>query len=259
MVNPILIVPIDDGSRPLNFDRFKAKPTDYKIPDPDNPAKFNIDYEIFSYEDSTLHLYNHIGEYTISCSTYDPNYKPENAFNKSNRGWRSNNNLTGNSNIITTVTKNSANNTYSSPNPVVNSTNYFNPHFGPSYFNATSASTNVTNTNIIGNISNNTITGEWLQIQLPAAVIMTSYNLTCPNNSAGLGPGSWVMLGSVDGVTWFLLDTQTGITWASANLQKTFTPATITSSYNYYRISVQNSSTNVQNIGLTLWQIYAKW
>jgi len=181
MVNPILIVPIDDGSRPLNFDRFKAKPTDYKIPDPDNPAKFNIDYEIFSYEDSTLHLYNHIGEYTISCSTYDPNYKPENAFNKSNRGWRSNNNLTGNSNIITTVTKNSANNTYSSPNPVVNSTNYFNPHFGPSYFNATSASTNVTNTNIIGNISNNTITGEWLQIQLPQPIYLFKYIIIVPS------------------------------------------------------------------------------
>jgi hypothetical protein len=179
MVNPILIVPIDDGSRPLNFELFKTN--NYKNPDPDNPAEFSIQYEIFSYEDRTLRLYNHIGEYTISCSTYDPNYKPENAFNKSNRGWRSNNNLTGNSNTITTVTKNSANNTYSSATPVVNSTNYFNPHFGPSFFNVTSASTNVTNTNVIGNISNNTITGEWLQIQLPQPIYLFKYIIIVPS------------------------------------------------------------------------------
>lgn len=175
MVNPLLIVPLEDGSRPLNFDRFKTNNSE-------NPAKFSITYEIFSYEDRTLKLYNHIGDYTISCSTYDPNYKPENAFNKSNRGWRSNNNnLTGNSNTITEVKKDSAKNTYSSSTPNKNSTNYFNPHFGPSYFNATSASTNLTNTNVIGNISKNTIKGEWLQIQLPQPIYLFKYIIIVPS------------------------------------------------------------------------------
>jgi len=100
--------------------------------------------------------------------------------------------------------------------------------------------------------------GAWLQIQLPAGVILTSYNLTSPNNAASLGPNTWVLLGSVDGVSWILLDSQSGITWATANLQKTFTPATISTAYNYYRISIQNAN-QFGYTGITLWQIYAKW
>jgi hypothetical protein len=100
--------------------------------------------------------------------------------------------------------------------------------------------------------------GAWLQIQLPAGVILTSYNLTSPNNTASLGPNTWVLLGSIDGVSWILLDSQSGITWATANLQKTFTPATISTAYNYYRISIQNANQGGYT-GITLWQIYAKW
>jgi hypothetical protein len=176
---PILIVPIHDGSRYWNFEYFKSR----ESVDVNN-AIFVINREIFSPTD-TLELYNHIGEYVISSSSYDTSndlYIPQNAFNYSNKGWKSNNLINGSSNTITTVKKDN-NNVFSSSS-VTNSTNYANPHFGPSYFNQTTSKRSFVNTNIIANANNSnqntTITGEWIQIKLPQPIYLYNYIIKVP-------------------------------------------------------------------------------
>ena len=179
IAKPILIVPIDNGSRYLNLSDLSIQsnqPNSYS-----NPATFIIDREIFSSTDK-LQLYNHIGEYIIESSSYEINYEPEHAFNYGDKGWKSNNSIIGSSNTITTVTQNPDTKKYSSTS-ITNSTNYSNPHFGGSFFNKTNPNTNssnkdLTNTNIkIDNSISRSIKGEWLQIQLPEPIYLFSYTI----------------------------------------------------------------------------------
>jgi hypothetical protein len=58
-------------------------------------------------------------------------------------------------------------------------------------------------------------TGEWLQVQLPAAVTIRSYALKTRYSSLDRGPRAFKLAGSADGATWTTLDTRTGVTdWA---------------------------------------------
>jgi hypothetical protein len=176
---PILIVPINDGSRYLNFEYITSQKS-ISV----NPAIFVINREIFSPTD-TLEFYNHIGEYVITSSSFDSSndlYIPENAFNYSNKGWKSNNLIIGSSNTITTVEKNNSN--VFSSSSITSSSNYANPHFGPSYFNQTTSKKNIVNTNIItntnGDNTKNNIIGEWLQIKLPQPIYLYNYTIKVP-------------------------------------------------------------------------------
>lgn len=185
--NPILIVPINDGNRFYNFDYFTSEQS-LNI----NPATFTIKQEIFSPSD-TLQLYNHIGKYTISASSYNDKYSiPENAFNYGSKGWKSNNNInTGSNEIITSITK--TNKGFKSNQIINKQSNYSQVHFGPSYYNNTNNARtpdNKKNTYILGNSENeelgsnkHNIKGEWLQIKLPEPIFLYNYTITVPSPS----------------------------------------------------------------------------
>jgi hypothetical protein len=79
--------------------------------------------------------------------------------------------------------------------------------------------------------------GEWVQIQYPSAVTITSYEIQSRDGQNSTAPTAWWIAGSTNGSTWTLIDSQTGIAWQT-NLQTiTFTPAT-PGTYSYYRIII---------------------
>jgi hypothetical protein len=74
--------------------------------------------------------------------------------------------------------------------------------------------------------------GEWVQIQLPSAITLSSYTLT--SDGAVATPSLFWVLGSRDGVNWFLVNSQKVPT---PILQSTFTAAA-GQSFNYFRLVI---------------------
>ena len=88
-------------------------------------------------------------------------------------------------------------------------------------------------------ISGSAYLGEWIQIQLPVGIPITSYTIYNASSWNGRAPKNFKLAGSNDGTTWTLIDTQTGITsWASSSTSLTFTPSTQTTAYTYFRLCV---------------------
>jgi hypothetical protein len=84
-----------------------------------------------------------------------------------------------------------------------------------------------------------TIYGEWIQVQLTNAVSITSYALI---NRSGLPQRSmisWVVVGSADGLNWTLLDSQTGIYVYNAS----YTLSAATPLFSYFRVIVRQINT----------------
>jgi hypothetical protein len=108
----------------------------------------------------------------------------------------------------------------------------------------TGVGTNSSNTYIVNTysttVSGSTVYGEWIQIQMPTAVYPYSYTITPPTQALQLGfPYQWTLAGSNDGSTWTSVDTQNSInTWVSLT-PKTFTSASSTTAYLYYRLIIQ--------------------
>jgi len=95
------------------------------------------------------------------------------------------------------------------------------------------------------------IRGEWLQIQLPTSIILTSYSITGPQTPLNKrSPSSWYLAGSIDNIKWYLIDNRTNINnWGSyANTTNTYSNINFTRNtsmlaysltpYNYYRIII---------------------
>jgi hypothetical protein len=87
-------------------------------------------------------------------------------------------------------------------------------------------------------ISGSAYAGEWIQIQLPASVTLSSYTIYNAASWTSRAPVDFKIAGSNDGTTWTLVDTQTAITsWLSSTTSLTFTPSN-PSTYSYYRLCV---------------------
>ncbi len=101
--------------------------------------------------------------------------------------------------------------------------------------------------------------GEWLQIQLPSPVILSSYIIYAAGSStvsAGQMPSKWVVLGSRDGVSWSLVDSRSGVTSWVALTGITFT-MTATQTYNYYRIVGNQMTTGSTGyLSINEWTLY---
>jgi hypothetical protein len=83
----------------------------------------------------------------------------------------------------------------------------------------------------------NSYTGEWLQIQLPVSILLSSYSWTSQTNVSGTNPSTLVVLGSRDSTNWTLVNYQVGIsTWVAA-AAITF-QVSATQAYNYYRFCI---------------------
>ena len=106
----------------------------------------------------------------------------------------------------------------------------------------TSSPYNYTGTVTTTDVNGTVYPGEWLQIQQPSSVILSSYSLT-PSTSAASSqsPSKWVVLGSRDGVNWTLVDSRSGVaSWSNGVLQN-FSGVSSTQAYTYFRIVVANS------------------
>ena len=86
--------------------------------------------------------------------------------------------------------------------------------------------------------------GEWLQIQLPMAIILASYTLQVRSDSyyAIQAPGQWYIVGSNNGSTWTNIQQITSTSWTASSQVNTFT-LTNSAAYSYYRIVITNCYT----------------
>ena len=105
-----------------------------------------------------------------------------------------------------------------------------------------------TGTSTTTDVNGTVYPGEWLQIQIPSPVTVSSYSIT-PTGSGGVAissPVNFVVLGSRDGVNWFSVNSQAGITSWSSSTPQTFTVAS-GQAYTYYRIVINKLNGNNQN------------
>jgi hypothetical protein len=95
-------------------------------------------------------------------------------------------------------------------------------------------------------IFGNLYSGEWLQLQLPVSIILTSFSITIQAGTSVNGPATFYLLSSLDGINWQSIYQKSGQTW-SAGGTNTFI-VNNSRAYNYYRIvtsTVVGPSTNV--------------
>ena len=114
-----------------------------------------------------------------------------------------------------------------------------------------------TGTSTTTDVNGTVYPGEWLQIQIPSPVTVSSYSIT-PTSSPGSGtssPANFVVLGSRDGVNWFSVNSQAGITSWSSSTPQTFTVAS-GQAYTYYRIVINKLNGNNQNAVILEWTLY---
>jgi hypothetical protein len=73
--------------------------------------------------------------------------------------------------------------------------------------------------------------GEWLQIQMPSSMVLSSYTTT--NDGSGYAPSAYRILGSRDGVNWYLIDSRSGLT--SSTTSYTFSVSS-GQAFTYFRL-----------------------
>jgi hypothetical protein len=101
-------------------------------------------------------------------------------------------------------------------------------------------------------VSGTSYSGEWIEVQLPNAIQLTSFNILPRQDSsffATRSPRRFVMAGSNDGVIWNAVHIATGINdWTAA--EKSFVCNSGNSNkYNYYRMIIQESGNTTNNGG----------
>jgi hypothetical protein len=98
--------------------------------------------------------------------------------------------------------------------------------------------------------------GEWLQIQQPYPVTLTSYSISPGNNAAsGQAPAKWAILGSRDGVNWTLVDARAGVTTWAATTAQTFS-VSASQAWTYFRCVVSQANGYV---GATAVMVFGEW
>jgi hypothetical protein len=105
-------------------------------------------------------------------------------------------------------------------------------------------------------INGNSYTGDWLQIQQPVSIVLSSYAILVGGGAARESPSRFWVLGSRDGTSWNLVDQRTGITSWTNGGTLTFS-VQAAQAFTYFRIVVNQVtgylvSYNYAAIGLTL-------
>jgi hypothetical protein len=82
--------------------------------------------------------------------------------------------------------------------------------------------------------------GDWVQLQMPQAIRLTTYTITGRNGFASMTPQNWVILASNNGSSWTLIDTQVTTTTWTNNTAYSFTPSFPggVAAYSYYAIVI---------------------
>jgi len=95
--------------------------------------------------------------------------------------------------------------------------------------------------------------GEWVQIQLPTQIQLSSYSISGFNNDTN--PSSWVILGSRDGVNWAIVNSRVTSTLVSTTTY-TYTVPTPSQTFNYFRMVVLASGGATGYLQMTEWTLY---
>ena len=102
---------------------------------------------------------------------------------------------------------------------------------------ASSAPYGTLGSNVTVDVTGTSYTGEWLQIQMPSSIVLTSYSITAGGVGNGQSPARFWILGSRDGTNWSLVDSRSGVTTWTAGGQLTFS-ATSSQAFTYFRMVV---------------------
>jgi hypothetical protein len=103
-------------------------------------------------------------------------------------------------------------------------------------------------------VGSTTYAGEWIQIQLPDAIILSGYRLSPWRNSPSRIPVQFIIAGSNNGTTWSLVDSQNNTDWPASG--KNFTVSK-NNSYNYYRlITLTKINGGDSWLGIGEWALY---
>ena len=103
------------------------------------------------------------------------------------------------------------------------------------------------------------VSGEWLQIQLPTAITLSSYSMTNIFGSSGKMPTAWTIAGSFDGLVWSTIDVRSGVAWSGGQSQ-TFMTTNFKAQYSYYKCIVQiigSSGSTTFNMSYTGYTSYS--
>jgi hypothetical protein len=103
-------------------------------------------------------------------------------------------------------------------------------------------------------VNGTSFNGEWLQVQMPSVVTLSSYSIYY-NTLSGCPSLFWV-LGSRDGVNWVLVDSRVQLQPGSSGYI-TFTLASAPSqSFGYYRLAVGGLTTTGGTVNVFEWTLY---
>jgi len=131
-------------------------------------------------------------------------------------------------------------------------------------FNDLNDSTNNSSYTLTNNSAILGITGEWVQIQMPTAIILTRYSLfpRGGGNQSSQNPKEFYLVASNNGTTWTQIDfellTTNYTTVSPAPLSWAFNITNINTAYSYYRLIFTKTFDDNQLITLQGWYLYGK-
>jgi hypothetical protein len=102
-------------------------------------------------------------------------------------------------------------------------------------------------------VSANSYAGEWLQLQLPSAIVATAFTLSGTSGLTTSAPASFAVLGSRDGASWVPVAQQSGVAFSAGTQLFAVTTA---QAYSYFRLVVQNLTGNGATASLRSWILY---
>jgi hypothetical protein len=98
-----------------------------------------------------------------------------------------------------------------------------------------------------------TYAGEWLQLQVPAAIVLTAFTISGTSGQTTRAPASFTVLGSRNGASWVPITQHSDVAF-SAGIQ--LFAVTTAQAYTYFRLVVTNLTGNGQTLSLNDWILY---
>ena len=128
------------------------------------------------------------------------------------------------------------------------------------FYTTLNASSNIyTGTTTTTDVNGNSYLGEWLQLQAPSSIVLSTYQIQMRTDLApGSGePKTWWVLGSRDGIVWFLVDQRSNVAWSGAGSINTLTVQS-SQAFTYFRFVtyiVGTGTAGGRNVSFTDWTL----
>jgi len=125
---------------------------------------------------------------------------------------------------------------------------------GPSTYQGGGTLSSVWTTKVatIGNIQ-----GEWLQIQIPSPIYLSSYTIKTPSTDINTFPQGFLIVGSKNGSDWQFVDERVFKTKEIDDISNTNTFDIVsTQSYSYFRLIVTSLFQNNSTVAISEWSLF---